>query len=148
MDGELRSQTYHIHRQRGSLTQTKDSPDTNKDDRSSSFDAAASQDTKLPMLRMKKVMRKIGAVEKGDTSYIPSDEDQTAFRKSKWHELRQQYSTRRSKQQPFDYELDEIVLGCWEYGESFGRKTIWRKYKQKFDELTFDTLRVVRKKKM
>lgn len=49
---------------------------------------------------------------------------------------------------PYNYELDEIVLDVWEYGEDLGNKTIWRKYKQKFDELSFDTLKVVKKKRL
>ena len=47
---------------------------------------------------------------------MPPDEDQATFRKEKWLELRKQYSTRKGKQQPFDYELDEIVLDFGEYG--------------------------------
>lgn len=62
--------------------------------------------------------------------------------------MREQYIVRGGTKQPFDYELDEIVLDCWEYGENFGRRTIWRKYKQKFDELTFETLRAVNRKKV
>lgn len=93
-------------------------------------------------------MKKIGANDKSSNSYLPSDEEVGAFRKSKWKQLKDQYAVRRGKKQPFEYELDEIVLDCWEYGENFGRKTIWKRYKQNFDELTFDTLRVVHKKKM
>ena len=94
-------------------------------------------------------MKKIGATDKlNGTSFTPSDEQVGAFRKSKWQQLKDQYSTRKGKKQPFEYELDEIVLDCWEYGQNFGRKTIWRKYKQRFDQLTFDTLRVVHKKKI
>lgn len=79
-------------------------------------------------------MRKIGAADKDTNSFIPSDHDQASFRKSKWTELKNQYyHSKNRKKQPFDHELDEIVLDCWEYGEDFGNKTIWKKYKQKFD---------------
>ena len=75
--------------------------------RSASFDSSfTDENNKLPMIRMRKVMKKIGAADKNLSVYVPSDEDQTAFRKSKWLELRQHYSTRKNKQQPFDYELD------------------------------------------
>ena len=78
-------------------------------------------------------MKKIGAAEKSNPVYVPPEEDQAEFRKAKWMELRDQYTKRGTSKQPFEYELDEIVLGCWEYGETFGRKTVWKKYKQKFD---------------
>lgn len=62
-------------------------------------------------------------------------------------ELREMYSNKKARHAPFDFELDEIVLDCWQHGESFGRKTIWKKYKQNFDELTFNTIKVMKKRK-
>lgn len=46
----------------------------------------------------------------------------------------------------FEGDLDEIVLDCWKFGENNGRKTVWRKYRQNCDDLTFDTLKVMKKK--
>jgi hypothetical protein len=39
------------------------------------------------------------------------------------------------------------VIDCWKHGEEYGRKTIWKKYKQNFDELTYDTIKVVNNKR-
>jgi hypothetical protein len=64
---------------------------------------------------------------------MPSEEDIRSFRKAKWAELKQQYSHRRKRREPFEYELDSIVLGCWSHAEEFGRKTVWKKYKESFD---------------
>lgn len=37
------------------------------------------------------------------------------------------------------------MMGCYAYGENIGRKTVWRKYRQNIDELSFDTLKVLKK---
>ena len=84
----------------------QDSTPNQEGERSFSFDSSNQDKNKLPMIRIKKVMKKIGAVDQSKGIYVPPDEDQAAFRKAKWHELRQQYSTRRGQQQPFNYELD------------------------------------------
>ena len=62
-------------------------------------------------------------------------------------ELRRMYYGNKKRHQPFHCELDEIVMDCYEYGKEFGRDTIWRKYKQNFDDLTYDTLRAIHNKR-
>ena len=37
-------------------------------------------------------------------------------------------------------------MGCYDYGYNRGRKTVWKKYRQNCDELSFDTLKVMKKK--
>ncbi len=101
------------------------------------------------MLNIRKILKKIGAVNNNDGNYVPNEEQQSAFRHQKWSELKERYSPRKvqSHHVPFENELDEIVLDCWKYGEKFGRKTVWKKYRQNCDELTFDTLKVMKKKR-
>lgn len=48
---------------------------------------------------------------------------------------------------PFKYELDAIVLDCYEPGKDMGRQTVWKKYREIFDELTYDTIKVVTNKR-
>lgn len=48
---------------------------------------------------------------------------------------------------PFDdSQVDPIVLNCWEYGESYGRTTIWKKYREKVSDLSYDTLKALNHK--
>lgn len=49
--------------------------------------------------------------------FIPNEEDQVEFKKKKWEELSRQYSPHRYvEKEAFDGELDDIVLGCYNYG--------------------------------
>lgn len=101
----------------------------------------------MPLVRISKILQKIGAGDRSRQMYIPNEEDQASFRRSKWEELNREYSPRRYVAKPtFEGDLDEIVLDCWKFGENNGRKTVWRKYRQNCDDLTFDTLKVMRKK--
>ena len=59
---------------------------------------------------------------------------------------RQYLPNRYVLKEPFEGELDDIVLDCYKYGENTGKKTVWRKYRQNCDMLSFDTLKVLKKK--
>ncbi len=50
------------------------------------------------------------------------------------------------EKQPFEGDLDEITMNCFTYGENHGKRTVWRRYRQNYDDLTYHTLRVMRKK--
>lgn len=92
--------------------------DSNRNQRSvrSSLEGSFSdRETKLPQIKLHKVMKKIGAADKNLSCFVPSDEDRLAFRKAKEQELREFYSNRKGKKHAFDYELDEIVLDCWNH---------------------------------
>ena len=60
--------------------------DSNKNERSvrSSLEGSFSErESKLPQIKLHKVMKKIGAADKNRSSFVPSDEDRLAFRKVK-----------------------------------------------------------------
>ena len=40
-------------------------------------------------------MRKIGAGDRNKQMYVPNEEDQNEFKRSKWEELQRQYSPHR-----------------------------------------------------
>jgi hypothetical protein len=62
---------------------------------------------KLPLIRIGKILKKIGAGDRNRQMYIPNEEDQASFRKSKWEELNKEYSPRRYFAKPqFEGELD------------------------------------------
>ena len=101
---------------------------------------------KLPMLKISHILQKIGAGDKKRQMYIPSESDQASFRRSKLDQLSRQYSPQRYTHKPsFEGDLDEITMDCYKYGENNGRQTVWRRYRQNYDDLTFHTLRVMRK---
>lgn len=99
----------------------------------------------LPLVPIRKVLAKIGGIPK--PTYVPTPEEYDSRHNAKYQELKRMYYGNVKRHQPFQCELDEIVLDCYEYGKNFGRDTIWRKYKQNFDDLTYDTLRAIHNKR-
>ena len=69
------------------------------------------------MVKMTTVLRKIGAGDRSHQMYIPCEEDQAEFKRNKYLELQRKYSPQRyESKQPFEGELDEIVMDCYNYG--------------------------------
>lgn len=42
---------------------------------------------KLPIIKISKILKKIGAGDRNKVMFVPNEEDQASFRKSKWEEL-------------------------------------------------------------
>lgn len=76
--------------------------------------------------------------------YQPSEEEQRLFRTVRYRELKSDLSSRRKRFIPFDYELDEIVLDCYNHKEELGRTSIWKKYRGEVDQLSFRVLLIKR----
>lgn len=99
-----------INKNRSNIT----SPIKNQEERSPEIRAAWA---KLPTVKIGNILRKIGAVDRHRQMFVPNEEDQAEFKKKKWDELRRHYSPHRYvNKQPFEGELDDIVLGCYSYG--------------------------------
>ena len=102
---------------------------------------------RLPLIKISGILKKIGAGDRQKQMYIPNEDDQASFRKEKWEELSRQYSPERYVEKPpFEGDLDEIAMDCYKHGENHGKKTVWRRYRQNYDDLTYHTLRVMRKR--
>jgi hypothetical protein len=46
--------------------------------------------------------------------------------------LRQQF-TRHKPRAKFEFEIDEIVLGCYDWAQQHGRRSVWRQYRNQVD---------------
>jgi len=99
----------------------------------------------LPLVPIRKILAKIGGMPK--PTYTPTSREYDVRHNSKYEELKRMYYGNPKRNLPFEFELDEIVLGCYEHGKPFGRDTVWRKYRQNFDDLTYDTLRAIHNKR-
>ena len=69
--------------------------------------------------------------------YTPTKQEQQEFRTQRYVELRSDFCRRKRKIIPFEFELDEIVLDCYDYKEKHGRRSIWKKYRGDVDQLSF-----------
>ena len=89
---------------------------------------------------MARILNKIGTSKK-TSMFEPEKAEQKQYQVKRYSELKQQYTKHRAKSK-FDFEVDEIVLDYYDHTMEQGRRSIWKKYRSKVDDLSFEVLRM------
>jgi hypothetical protein len=102
---------------------------------------------RLPEVRMKRLMTKIGASPNLDKyTHVPSYDQRLNLTKLKWDQLRKEYFPNKEGNEPFEGDLDELVIDCWKPGFN-SKKAVWQKYKEQHSDFTYKTLKILLKKR-
>lgn len=96
---------------------------------------------------MKRLMTKIGASHDLNMfGAVPSFDKRTQLSKARWDQLKQEYFPNKEGSEPFEGELDELVLDCWKPGFN-SKKAVWKKYREQHCELAYQTSKILLRKR-
>lgn len=91
-----------------------------------------------------RVMSRIGSNRPRNRNE-PSEEEHKSYRETRYKQMKQELERGKGRRQPFEFEMDEIVLDCYDHDLERGRRSVWRKYRGDVDQLSFRVLKLKKK---